>query len=198
MPNDLFNYIFILLAWLIFGILTIYLASWRAKVKAYDAGRKPVNYRRAYVIIFVLLFLLILSFGSFIEPVYFMPATKASQGVGLIIATFAFFLVKMAFKQKSFKVFLGTKAKEDKEILVKTGIYGRIRHPLYTSAIMFVIGFVVFSPSYTNLIHGICLLFYLLISVQYEDKRRAKAFTKEYEKYKEEVPMLLPKLKLGF
>ncbi len=173
------------------------MASRKIKEKAYQSGVSPLAYRRIYNVIAVILFVLIILGGGFIQPEYFMPHGKSSQGVGLIIATFGFFLVKMAFREVSFASFIGWKEEKENR-LVKTGIYARIRHPLYTATILFLIGFVIFSPSYTNLTHAICLFVYLMIGIGYEEKRMMKTFDGEYKNYKEEVPKLLPKLKLGF
>ncbi len=191
--TQLYSYSLVVLAWVIFGIIHSSLASGTVKKKAYGAGFSPLAYRRLYNIIAVILFLLILLGGGLIPPEYFMPHGKSSQGVGLILATFGFFLTKMAFKEVSFASFIGLKEEKESH-LITSGIYARIRHPLYSATILFLIGFVIFSPSYTNLIHGICLFIYLIIGVQYEEKRLLKTFGKEYKQYKEKVPMLLPRL----
>ncbi len=190
--TQLYSYSLIVLAWVIFGIIHSTLASGTVKKKAYGAGFSSLAYRRLYNIIAVILFLLILLGGGLIPPEYFMPHGKSSQGVGLILATFGFFLTKMAFKEVSFKEFIGWKVEKENR-LVKTGIYARIRHPLYTATILFLIGFVIFSPSYTNLIHATCLLIYLIIGISYEEKRMIQNFGEEYERYKEQVPMLIPR-----
>lgn len=192
-----FNYLIIVVGWLIFGIIHSFLASENIKQKAFDKGLSPLNFRRLYNLFSVIIILLILLLGSFIEPQYFMPNNKSSQSVGLIIATFGFLLTKLAFKNISFRVFLGLREQESMPKLQKAGIYARMRHPLYTATILFLIGFVIFSPSYTNLLHAVCIFIYLMIGVQYEEKRLTKKFGKEYEVYKEQVPMLLPRLSFG-
>ena len=189
------GYFLIILAWLIFGIIHSALASRKIKEKAQQLGVGSLAYRRIYNLLAVFLMLLILLGGGFIQPEYFMPHGKSSRGIGLILATFGFFLTKMAFKEISFAVFIGLK-EEKKTELVKTGIYARIRHPLYTATILFLTGFVIFSPSYTNLVHAICLFVYLIIGVRYEEKRLLKNYGIEYEQYQKQVPMLLPRISL--
>ncbi len=190
--TPLYSYSLIVLGWLVFGILHSALASKKIKEKAKQDGVGQLAYRRIYNLLAIVLFLLILVGGGFITPEYFMPNGKSSQGVGLILATFGFFLTKMAFKEVSFASFIGWKEEKDNG-LIKTGIYAGIRHPLYTATILFLIGFVIFSPSYTNLIHAICLFVYLMIGIRYEEKRMIQNFGSEYEKYKVQVPMLLPR-----
>ncbi|WP_188464172.1 NnrU family protein [Marivirga lumbricoides] len=191
-----FNYLMIVLGWLIFGFIHSFLASEKLKLKAYGKGISPLNYRKLYTLLSVILILAVLLLGSFIEPVYFMPINKSSESVGLIIATFGFLLTKLSFKNTSFRSFLGLKEEEKSPKLQKAGIYARIRHPLYTATILFLIGFAIFSPSYVNLLHAVCLFIYLMIGVQYEEKRLIRTFGKEYEDYKEQVPMLLPRFGL--
>lgn len=184
----------IVIGWLIFGIIHSFLASENVKQKAYNNGIKAITYRRLYNLLSVIIILVVLLLGGFIEPQSFMPNNKSSQSVGLIIATFGFLLTKLSFKNISFRAFLGLKEEERVPKLQKAGIYARMRHPLYTATILFLFGFVIFSPSYTNLLHAICLFIYLFIGVQYEEKRLIKTFGKEYEDYKEQVPMLLPRI----
>ena len=155
---------------------------------------KPVNFRRFYNIMSVLAVLFILFLGSTIPPNYLFPKDQTSKAIGLIIATFGFLLAKLAFQPISFSEFIGIKP-EQKRNLIKTGIYARMRHPLYTASILGVIGFVIFSPTYTNLLHAVCIVIYLLIGIQYEERRLVAHFGKEYEVYKKETPMLLPNFK---
>ena len=155
---------------------------------------KPVNFRRFYNIMSVLAVLFILFLGSTIPPNYLFPKDQTSKAIGLIIATFGFLLAKLAFQPISFSEFIGIKP-EQKRNLIKTGIYARMRHPLYTASILGVIGFVIFSPTYTNLLHAVCIVIYLLIGIQYEERRLIAHFGKEYEVYKKETPMLLPTFK---
>ncbi len=191
--SQIYGYLLIVFAWILFGIIHSFMASNRIKEKVYQSGISPLTYRRIYNAIAITLFLIVLLGGGFISSEYFMPHGKSSQVVGLIVATFGFFLTKMAFKEVSFSSFIGWK-EEKEHNLIKTGIYARIRHPLYTATILFLIGFVIFSPSYTNLLHAICLFIYLVIGLRFEEKRLTSQFGNEYVEYKDKVPMLLPRI----
>lgn len=189
--NQLLPYLPIIIAWLIFGVAHSVLASSLLKKRI---NLKPVTYRRVYNVFSILAVLFIFFLGSTISPEYLFPKNQSSKAIGLIIATFGFLLAKLAFKPISFSEFLGIKpAKEEK--LIKSGIYARMRHPLYTALILLLIGFLIFSPTYTNLVHVICIVIYLLIGVQYEEKRLTAHFGKEYEEYKKQTPMLFPTLR---
>ncbi|WMN12232.1 isoprenylcysteine carboxylmethyltransferase family protein [Marivirga salinae] len=186
--SDIIAYLPIIFAWMLFGILHSVLASNLIKEKI---SLKPVNYRRLYNIISILAVLFIFFLGSLIPPQYFLPKGQATKSVGLIIATFGFLLAKLAFKPISFSQFIGIK-EEDEPKLITKGIYARMRHPLYTALILGLVGFVIFNPTYTHLVHAICILIYLFIGIHYEEKRLIARFGEKYKRYKVRTPMLFP------
>jgi protein-S-isoprenylcysteine O-methyltransferase Ste14 len=189
--NQYLQYLPIVIAWLIFGIAHSVLASSLMKEKI---NLRPVNFRRLYNIISIFAMLFIFLLGSTIPPEYLFPKDQTSKVIGLIIATFGFLLAKLAFRPISFSEFMGIKPEQDRS-LITSGIYARMRHPLYTALILGVIGFLVFSPTYTNLVHAICIIIYLFIGIHYEERRLIAHFGKEYEEYKKLTPMLFPTLK---
>jgi len=186
--NQYWQYLPIIIAWLAFGIIHSVLAAAQTKEKL---NLKAVNYRRLYTVISILAVLFIFFLGSTIPPEYLFPKDQRSKSIGLIIATFGFLLAKLAFKPLSFSEFLGIRPEQNQK-LIKSGIYARMRHPLYTAFILGILGFVVFNPTYTHLVHAVCLLIYVFVGIYFEEKRLIARFGKEYEKYKEETPMLFP------
>jgi protein-S-isoprenylcysteine O-methyltransferase Ste14 len=186
--SNFMSYVPIIFAWLIFGLLHSVLASSLMKSKI---NLKPVYYRRLYNIISILAVMFIFFMGSTIPPEYFLSKGQTTKSIGLIIATFGFLLAKLAFKPISFSQFLGIK-KEDKPELITKGIYARMRHPLYTALILGLIGFVIFNPTYTHLVHAFSILFYLLIGIHYEERRLIARFGEKYEQYMRDTPMLFP------
>lgn len=186
--SSIIEYLPIIIAWLLFGILHSVLASSLVKDRI---SLEPLYYRRVYNILSILAVLFIFFLGSMIQPEYFLPKGQATKSIGLIFATFGFLLAKLAFKPISFSQFMGIKKEEESELITR-GIYARMRHPLYTALILALIGFVLFNPTYTHLVHAICILLYLLIGIQYEEKRLIAQFGERYKKYKEQTPMLFP------
>lgn len=185
---NIIEYLPIILAWLLFGVLHSVLASSLVKE---NISLNPLNYRRLYNIISVLAVMFIFFLGSTIPPEYFLPKGQVTKSIGLIIATFGFLLAKLAFKPISFSQFIGIKKEEEPKLIVN-GIYARMRHPLYTALILGLVGFVIFNPTYTHLVHAICILIYLFIGIHYEENRLIARFGEEYKKYKEQTPMLFP------
>jgi protein-S-isoprenylcysteine O-methyltransferase Ste14 len=186
--DQYFQYLPIIIAWIIFGLLHSVLASSLAKK---NMNLSPVNHRRMFNIISILAVLFILFLGSTIPPEYLFPKSQTSKSIGLILATFGFLLAKLAFRPISLSQFLGIKKEEESE-LITTGIYARMRHPLYTALILGLIGFVLFNPTYTHLVHAVCMLVYLGVGIHFEERRLIARFGENYTKYKQQTPMLFP------
>lgn len=104
---------------------------------------------------------------------------------------------------RSLKYFSGAKfigliphndLEEDKENLVTSGIYQYIRHPIYTGLIGIFIGYFLFDPHVTAMIHLLALLSYLPLGIFYEEKKLIEIYGQEYLDYKKYVPAIFPKL----
>ena len=76
-------------------------------------------------------------------------------------------------------------------ILIRTGPYRIIRHPMYLAQVIAVIPLVWESFSYWRLTVLIILILVLLIKIFYEEKRLILHF-KEYSAYMEESKRLIP------
>lgn len=185
------KYGLLVLAWFAFGLTHSLLAS--KKVKD-SLGLSDLNYRRAYNLQSIILLLAILLYGATIEPTYFLENSQANKAIGLMFATFGYLLLKLAFKQISLAAFLGFKVEEKKE-LITTGIYARVRHPLYTATILVLIGFLIFSPNYTNAVHASCVILYIVIGALFEERRLERVFGEAYKSYKKKTPFLIPSYK---
>ena len=77
------------------------------------------------------------------------------------------------------------------------GIHHYVRHPLYSGTILFVWGLFFIFPLLTNLIAVILLTLYVLIGIQFEEKKLLMEFGKAYSDYMENVPMLIPEIPPG-
>lgn len=79
--------------------------------------------------------------------------------------------------------------------IITTGIYSIIRHPQYFGAILAHVGIsILLSSLYSLLSTPLIIIFNYLISWK-EEKELIKEFGKDYEDYKKNVPMLIPKLR---
>jgi len=79
-------------------------------------------------------------------------------------------------------------------VLIKTGLYGISRHPIYTFT---VLGFVL-SPivDLNRLLIVLATSIYLYFAVPIEEKKLVKQFGKAYVQYQQEVPQVVPFFKM--
>jgi len=83
----------------------------------------------------------------------------------------------------------------EKPVVIRTGVFGIVRHPIYTGALLFYLGAVCFTLSIASACFWLInLLFYILIS-RYEERILTEAFSAEYTSYKKKTGMLFPKLR---
>lgn len=106
----------------------------------------------------------------------------------LIISVFVGLWAIIVMKQSKLSVFPDPSAGAQ---LIKKGPYQLIRHPMYTSVLLFSAGCITITYSIERLIAGILLLLVLLFKMQYEEQMLAKTFS-EYENYMQETKRLVP------
>lgn len=85
------------------------------------------------------------------------------------------------------------RGKQPSEHLVETGILGRVRHPLYLGLLLVLWGQVVFDPRAVHLHVNLLLTAYTLLGIWLEERKLVIQFGEAYRRYRQRVPMLLPK-----
>ena len=75
--------------------------------------------------------------------------------------------------------------------LIISGLYRRVRHPLYTGGLLFLW----LTPIQTrnSLTLSIILSLYLIVGARFEERRLLHEFGADYAAYQQQVPMLLPR-----
>jgi protein-S-isoprenylcysteine O-methyltransferase Ste14 len=80
--------------------------------------------------------------------------------------------------------------------LVRSGIYGVVRHPIYTSMLCLLLGTgFLFTPMPMLVISALVFVIGTEIRVRIEDKLLASRFGTEFRKYRRSVPAYIPFLK---
>ena len=80
-------------------------------------------------------------------------------------------------------------------VVVRKSVFGIVRHPVYLGEIVLYLGVLILSISLAAIgVWVIAIVFLHLIS-RYEEKLLISRFGEEYEKYKREVPMWIPRLR---
>ena len=77
--------------------------------------------------------------------------------------------------------------------LLTEGIYARIRHPRYTQLLLAFLAYALFSNYLAAYIVFLLSLVWVLLLVRVEEQELRERFGKEYERYCERVPRLIPK-----
>ncbi|MHA2179969.1 MAG: methyltransferase family protein [Promethearchaeota archaeon] len=81
------------------------------------------------------------------------------------------------------------------EKVISSGIYSKVRHPQYFGAILSHIGITILLSSLFSLLSTPLIIFIIYIFSWKEEKELIREFGEEYEVYKENVPMLLPRIR---
>jgi len=83
----------------------------------------------------------------------------------------------------------------EKPGVIRKGVFGVIRHPVYMSEILLYLGFLMLSISLAAAVMWIIAIVFLHYISRYEEKLLLERFGKEYEQYMQEVPMWFPRLR---
>jgi len=97
-------------------------------------------------------------------------------------------LPRMAFQAKG-------KAPEGKSwiqtsVLVDSGIYAIVRHPMYLSFILLTISLILISQHWLSLIFGIPIVIYFYLSMGREERSSIEKFGDDYKRYMKRVPRM--------
>lgn len=76
--------------------------------------------------------------------------------------------------------------------LIETGLYGKIRHPLYSSLIFLSFAAYLKMPSLFSSLLEFGLVFTLLSAVKAEEVIDEKKFGDSYQQYKQKTKMFIP------
>lgn len=77
-------------------------------------------------------------------------------------------------------------------MLVKSGIYRYIRHPLYLSLILFGTGVMLKNPGKIQIVFGVINIVALWITARIEEKEMLSKFGNEYREYMKNSRMFIP------
>lgn len=71
------------------------------------------------------------------------------------------------------------------------GIYSVIRHPMYTFALMFAIGYTLFFNAYFSFLLNIIVIIFLIYKIRFEENQLIKKFP-QYTEYRKHTNKLIP------
>lgn len=191
-----FSYHLILfLAWLAYVGLHSMLATNAAKMKMQQLmGRHYSYYRLSYSVFAALTLALILVF-QFLEPspllFYDLFIVKVFGGALALIglAGMTICIRKYFLNLSGIDVLM----KEKREpVLEIQGLHSYVRHPLYSSTLLFCWALFILFPFADNLIACLVITAYTLFGIRLEEKKLVDEFGPNYTNYSRSTPMLIP------
>lgn len=157
----------------------------------FGAAARYDGYRIIYNILSIILLAWVMSDWSSAPVVY-----VAAGGWYLLLRGMQLILVVLLAKclhQTGIGVLLGITRQGPTSTLVTSGCYGRVRHPLYTLTILFMLCEP--APSAKWLLLTLASAIYCGLASRLEERRLLDQFGAAYREYQGTVPAFLPRLK---
>jgi methanethiol S-methyltransferase len=190
------SHLLLMLAWVTYGILHSLLASPGVKDKFRRVFGSRFRYYRLVYSILALVFLGLLIFWQL--SITSMPLWRSTPYTRIpaylvILAGFtgmAICLKKYIISPEGFSdLFLEGKKPE----LQIKGLHRIVRHPLYLSTFIFLIGLVLAFPSISFALTTAVIIIYTVLAIPLEEKKLIDLYGQAYLQYKKDVPQLLPR-----
>ena len=85
--------------------------------------------------------------------------------------------------------------KREKPHVIRKGVFGIVRHPLYISEILLYLGLLFLNTSLAGLAVWVISIAFLHYISRHEEKLLLERFGDEYRQYMKDVPMYIPRLR---
>ncbi len=85
--------------------------------------------------------------------------------------------------------------RRDELQVIREGVFGVVRHPIYLSEIILYLGFLLISVSLAATIVWIFAICFLHYISRHEEKLLIDQFGEEYRQYMQKVPMWVPRIR---
>ncbi len=170
------------------GVLAVVApASLEARLKAPFSKKQPVADR--IVTAFLMLSFLTWFASIPIEVFYLklLPTPQFAVSVcGGLLSLIGFAIVCATIYQNPFAIPIVEDQTECGQVLIDTGLYAYVRHPMYLGVLPFLAGIALWLESYTNLIATFVILVILIVRIVVEEKILRKTLP-GYTEYMENV-----------
>lgn len=187
------QYIILILAWFTYGFIHSFLASSFVKKIV-----PTPYYRLVYNAIAILLFVVLISFQYQLPKDLLWTSNLFSQTFGIVLVITGIWTLYNAFSSYDLSEFTGfdsfQKGESSSAIFKTSGILQIVRHPIYSSIILVVFGIFVYDALLRSLITACCATLYIRIGIYFEEKKLIITFGENYVRYREQIPMLFPRL----
>ncbi len=150
------------------------------------------TYRLFYAFFSVVSFFLAVLIMLISDGTWLRQPDWVTYSGGAVLIFGSLYLLRISFRNYSLTIFLGL-APDKTEKLNLGGMNRYVRHPLYLSTILLLVGFMVFWPSDVFIISCFILIMYTIIGARLEERKLINQFGKDYIDYMKEVPAFIPK-----
>jgi protein-S-isoprenylcysteine O-methyltransferase Ste14 len=110
-----------------------------------------------------------------------------------IVIGVIFLVISVYFFRASHKAVFATK--REKPTILREGVFRRMRHPMYLSAILLYLGLLSFTLSISAAIVWLITFGFYHFIASYEEKLLVEKFSDDYRQYQSEIPMWIPWIK---
>jgi len=141
-------------------------------------GKKP-RFPERFIEISVMVGYLAWFSMMFSDPLKMLPYPSFQTPAGIIIGVAGILVIAKAHKQKD--------GFSETDKLVTTGMYSKIRHPIYFGMMLAYIGFPIASGSMMTLASAVVWGVFALAWKRWEEKGLVKRFGNEYIEYKKKT-----------
>ena len=124
------------------------------------------------------------------DAVMILPRTDLSHVFFAISLFYWFFFIISALRENASVV----RSVAGVQSLVKTGIYARVRHPIYSADIFLMWGIYFMIPTFPMLLTVFWFILVVILWTRLEEECLAKRFKVAYKSYRVQVPMMIPQI----
>ena len=198
--NYLQPHLVLLIAWIAYCVIHSALAT--EKIKHFFAGKMKVAfryYRLCYSVFAMISLVVILYLQWTMTTIQLFHFTLARYFLGSLLIIPGLVIMVICI-WKYFYELSGIQALEVKNPVIhlqQSGLHKFVRHPLYLGTLLSIWGGFLFFPSLANLIACLVIHLYVLIGIQWEERKLIIEFGEEYRAYAKKVPALIPSFRDG-
>ena len=142
-------------------------------------------------VIFLLIFLVVWITDSFFIKYSILASDYFSLYIRIPLAVIVLSIAIYLAKQGLTIVFAEVR---EEPMVIRKGVFSIVRHPIYLGAILFYPALLIFSFSLVAAFIWVGVILFYFYLCKHEEKLLIEIFGKDYEKYKSETPMLIPRL----
>ena len=192
---NLVPYLYLILAWLFFGLSHSILAAGIVKREALKRMKGFYKYYRFLYSVFATAVLVFVINVHLSCPSVLIWQPWPVEKIIAILLLATGLVIMIACTKKYFMdlsgidAILGTIKPWE---LQTEGMHKYVRHPLYSGTLLFVWSIFLYTPYWHNLISCIGITLYTLAGIFFEEKKLVVEYGDAYVKYQKTVPGLLP------